>query len=203
MHSQLSKSSLFSHLLLIIVSWLSCYCRFIIITKWIDFCIVKVTLKKSDVHKANSCMFLLFFFCNFEVVRNYIRLLNACFIGNSITMNNTLKLTRIAFRHYSLKPPGRKNWPRPQMLGPQTTMHPRFPGWALYYLPLPFNKYKLVIYILLFQVFGLSLPLLGVYKMLRTMHAKWFDMFMVGGRSNLNFFRNFLSHFHLFRDIFS
>uniref|UniRef100_A0A915PQ94 Uncharacterized protein n=1 Tax=Setaria digitata TaxID=48799 RepID=A0A915PQ94_9BILA len=42
----------------------------------------------------------------------------------SMNMNrNILDLARKSAR-YCLKPPGRKNWPRPMMLGPQTLRHP-------------------------------------------------------------------------------
>ncbi|VBB31340.1 unnamed protein product [Acanthocheilonema viteae] len=74
---------------------------------------------------------------------------------------NLLNLTRAFTRHYCLKPPGRKNWPRPMMLGPQTSMHPKFPGWCLYYLPVSDNKYLWSIIIFLFHFTGFAVPTLG------------------------------------------
>ncbi|VDO39160.1 unnamed protein product [Onchocerca flexuosa] len=54
---------------------------------------------------------------------------------------NLLILARVFARNYCVKPPGRKNWPRPMMLGPQTTRHPKFPGWSLYVSSIMFYSY--------------------------------------------------------------
>nr|CDQ04810.1 Bm8872 [Brugia malayi] len=85
-----------------------------------------------------------------------------------------LDLARVSARHYSLKPPGRKNWPRPMMLGPQTSKHPKFPGWSLYYLPVTDNKYLWFIIMSLFHFTGFTIPILGVCKMLKTMYGNGF-----------------------------
>ncbi|VDK85168.1 unnamed protein product [Onchocerca ochengi] len=84
---------------------------------------------------------------------------------------NLLILARLSARNYCVKPPGRKNWPRPMMLGPQTTRHPKFPGWSLYYLPATDHKYLWFIIMSLFHFTGFTIPLLGVCKMLRTMYG--------------------------------
>uniref|UniRef100_A0A0R3RX36 Cytochrome c oxidase subunit 1 n=1 Tax=Elaeophora elaphi TaxID=1147741 RepID=A0A0R3RX36_9BILA len=84
---------------------------------------------------------------------------------------NLLNLVPTFARHYSLKPPGRKNWPRPMMLGPQTSMHPKFPGWPLYFLPVTDNKYQWLLIITLFHFTGFAIPTLGICKMLKTMYG--------------------------------
>lgn len=60
-----------------------------------------------------------------------VDLLQAIIISDNMN-RNLLNLVRTSTRQYCLKPPGRKNWPRPMMLGPQTPKHPKFPGWSLY-----------------------------------------------------------------------
>ncbi|KAM3721787.1 Dapdiamide synthesis protein DdaC [Dirofilaria immitis] len=77
---------------------------------------------------------------------------------------------RTSTHNYCMKPPGRKNWPRPMMLGPQTSRHPKFPGWSLYYLPVTDNKYLWFIIMTLFHFTGFTVPILGVCKMLKTMN---------------------------------
>ncbi|VDM99148.1 unnamed protein product [Thelazia callipaeda] len=90
---------------------------------------------------------------------------------------NMQNVSRLFIRYYSLKPPGRKNWPKPMMLGPQTVKHPKFPGWPLYYFPASDSRYQWFFVILAFQLTGISLPLLGIYKMLKTMYSYSFILF--------------------------